>query len=385
MPTKKKVSRRSKTPTARKRTKVKPKAAAVRAAAPAVPTVPTVGGEESVLYRLIRNGPVSLRELCDKLGKSPKQVEELIERTRAAGVSVHLDSDHIGLSAHIPDYRGVQDTGIEPVLGKRRKVGVISDTHLGSRYCLRAQLRDFIQNAYDEGVRQILHPGDVLEGCYRHAAFELSHVGLQDQTHDLYEVLPKLPGLTYHMITGNHDYTFTDKVGIDVGQYICNYFKSRGRNDLFSYGDRSAFLRLGGAVIELWHPTGYIGYAKSYRLQRRIDSYPSGAKPNILLVGHYHTYAYVQERGVHGFLCPTFQGGQSPFGKSLGSTPSIGGLTLEWSVTKQGTVRDLTVSRRTYYEREVLWTVGGDDQRDGIEIVDPPTRGNFAERLGRLE
>lgn len=348
-------------------------------------TLPSQPSEETAqLYRLVRTGPVSLRNLCDKLGKSPKQMEKIIFAAREDGMKVVVDNDHVGIESHAPDMRGVQMTGIEPTVGKISKVGVISDTHLGSKYCLRTQIRDFVQYAYDNGVREILHPGDMLEGDYRHAKFELSHVGVQDQTHDLYETLPHLPGLTYHAITGNHDWTFTDKSGIDVGAFIQGYFKSRGRNDFFHYGDRSAYLKIRGAVVELWHPTGSMGYAKSYKLQRRIDSYPSGAKPNILLVGHYHTYAYVEERGVHAILCPTFQGGQSAFGKSLGSTPSIGGMVLNWTVTRQGTVRDFVVERRAYYEREVLWTVAGDSQRNGREVVDPPTRGNFATRIGRL-
>lgn len=361
-------------------TKQEKRAAALRAKT--ARSVVPVSSELADVYRMVKRGPVSLRELCDRLGKSPKDVERLLEQARKAGTHVIVENDHIGLRSHAAVPSHVQDAGIEPVVGKQQKIGVISDTHLGSKYCLRAQLQDFIHHAYDQGVREIVHPGDMLEGDYRHAKFELSHVGLEDQTHDLYETLPRLPGLTYHAITGNHDWTFTDQSGVDVGDFIRRYFNDMGRRDFFCYGDRGAFIKLRGAVIDLWHPTGGLGYAKSYKLQRKIDSYPTGGKPNILLVGHYHTYAYAQERGVHGLLCPTFQGGQSAFGRSLGSTPEIGGLVLKWSLTAHGTLRDFIVERRTYFEREVLHEIVDNDR--GIEVADPPTRGSFARRVGRL-
>ncbi len=66
-------------------------------------------------------------------------------------------------------------------------VGVISDTHLGSKYCLRAQLKEFINYAYSKGVRKILHAGDITDGIYKHGVYEVSHTGLEAQVQDLFE------------------------------------------------------------------------------------------------------------------------------------------------------------------------------------------------------
>lgn len=300
---------------------------------------------------LSKKGPIGFAELCDKLDMSPTKTRTLIDEARKLGINVRVEHNLVGIQNAGPEER-VRSIGIAPVVGERQKVAVISDTHLGSKYCLREQLKEFIHYAYDQGVREILHPGDVVDGMYRHGVWELSHSGLDDQTQDLFETLPQLPGLTYHGITGNHDATFTDAGGMDVGRFISNYFKERGRNDFTFYGNRGAFLRVRGAVVHLWHPRSGVSYARSYALQKHIEKYTSGEKPNILLAGHWHIYCHVYERGVHAIACPTFQGGGSAFGKSLGGAPAIGGMILSWDLTKHGTLRSFIHEYRAYFEVE---------------------------------
>jgi DNA polymerase II small subunit/DNA polymerase delta subunit B len=273
-------------------------------------------------------------------------------------VRVDVEHDHVGIRPTVDETR-IQDIGVPPVVGERQRVAVISDLHLGSKYCLREQLIEFVRYAYASGVRQVLCPGDVLDGCYKHGLWELSHHGVDAQTDDLIEVLPHLPGLSYHAITGNHDETFEDTCGMSVGQFITDRFRSRGRHDIRFYGRRGAFLRIGGAIVELWHPRGGGAYAKTYKLQKKIEGYPVGHKPHLLLTGHWHQFGHVYERGVHGFLCPTFQGGGSAFGKSLGGAPTIGGLMLSWDMTEGGTMRQFVSEYRAYFEAERIHCIDG--------------------------
>lgn len=302
------------------------------------------------LYGLVKKGPVPFQTLCDKLDLSPSKTQTLIEEARKSGLLIHTEHNHVAFKSKAPDDR-IKPVGIAPVVGVRQKVAVISDTHLGSKYCLREQLKDFVHYAYAQGVREILHPGDVLDGIYKHGLFEVSHTGIDAQTQDLFETLPQLPGLTYHAITGNHDFTFTEAVGVSVGEYITNYFRERGRNDIKFYGDRGAFLKIRGAVVHLWHPRSGGAYAKSYGIQKQVEKY-SSIKPQILLTGHWHIYCNIYERGVHAIACPTFQGGGSAYGKSLGGAPAIGGLLLSWDLTEHGTIRSFVVEKRSYFEEE---------------------------------
>lgn len=323
------------------------------------------------LVSLVRQS-LPYAELCDKLDMSPRRTHELIEAARKAGLKIHVEHSIVGLKFDEPLER-VQATKISPLVGKRQSVAVISDTHLGSKYCLRDQLKDFIHRVYDRGVREILHPGDALDGQYRHGVYEVTHVGIDEQTRDLFETLPQLPGLTYHGITGNHDNTFTESSGVDAGEFISSYFRKRGRNDFTFYGNRGAFLKIRGAVVHLWHPRSGGAYAISYPLQKKIEGY-AALKPQILLAGHWHRYTHCTERGIEAFACPTFQAGRSAFSKSLTGAPAIGGLTLSWDLTRDGTIREFALEKRMYFEAErpveIFNTVDGDPVEPEEQLVE---------------
>lgn len=320
-------------------------------AASKLPAAPAGPSDIERLTAALGREPASLEALCDRLDWSPKRLRAVADAAHAAGFDVTIDAHTIGRTATV-DVDARAPVVIAAPKGEWQSIGVISDTHLGSKYCLREQIRDFVHHAYANGVREILHPGDMLDGCYRHAQWEVTHPSLDDQTRDLCEVLPKLKGLSYHAILGNHDETFWDKTGVDVGRYIVGYFRDRGRDDLRVYGMRGATLKVRGALVELWHPRGSGAYAKSYKAQIKIRDSFGPYKPDILLIGHYHTFNYCDERGIHAVMCPTFQGGSSAFGKSLTGTPAIGGLQLRWRLTEDGTLRDFVLERRAYYERE---------------------------------
>lgn len=309
------------------------------------------GDDLKRLFQLSRKSSTKFSDLCDKMDMSPSKVKNLIEEAWAFGIPIKITQDHIGIDIKGPN-DNIINLQISPTVGQRQMLGHISDTHLGSHYCLREQLKDFIHYAYEKGVREITHSGDILDGDYGHGKFEMSHMGIDRQTEDLFETLPQLKGLTYHAITGNHDNTFTEKSGVDVGQYIVNHFKRRGRNDFYAYGNRGAFLKIRGAVIALWHPRSGGAYATSYGIQKKIESYSSGYKPQILLIGHWHRFAYCDERGVQGIASPTFQGAGSAFSKSLVGTPAIGGLILSWDITKNNTLRSFIIEKRAYFEKE---------------------------------
>lgn len=318
------------------------------------------------LFKLTKSASLDFVALCDRLDLSPGKTRSLIEKAQAEGKPIKVKDNLIGVE--LPTARDdVQDSKIAPTIGERQRVAVISDTHYGSRFCLRGAIKDFIAYAHGKGAREVLHPGDMLDGDYKHGRFEMTHMGLARQIEDMRKNLPALPGLTYHSITGNHDWTFTEGSGVDVGQAISDNFLQNGRNDFKSYGDRGAFIRLRGVLFHLWHPSGGLSYAKSYKLQRKCEHYSSGMKPQVLLVGHYHTFGYVEERSIHALLCPTFQSGGSAFSNSLTSgAPSIGGLILEWDVTVDGTIRNFSVEKRTYMKKETAHRVEAVDE--GIEV-----------------
>lgn len=326
-----------------------------------VPTVvaqpqPPTGPVSTAVRRLldaVRRAPLPFDELCDQLDLTPGKCRALIEEARSAGHAFDVAHDHVGFVLPEPT-SDVVDVGAPATSGERQTVAVISDTQFGSKYCMRAAIRDFVEYAYGRGVREILHAGDWLDGCYKHGIFELSHSGIEDQTRDSLETMPALPGLSYHAISGNHDDTFADVTGMAPGDYIEWYFRSHGRNDVKFYGRRGAYLKVRGATVELWHPKKGAAYALSYHLQNHIRDYGVGQKPDILIAGHWHINCFLEQRGVQAIACPCFQSPKSAFSKSLGGAPSIGGLILSWELTEKRTVRRFAFERSSYYEREEL-------------------------------
>jgi UDP-2,3-diacylglucosamine pyrophosphatase LpxH len=335
-------------------------------------TLITEDAQFAELFEAIRKNGLSIRELCDKLDLSPKKLDALIRRALDAGASLVIENDHIGSKHNHRQERPNRVHEIPAQVGEEAEVAVISDIHFGSKYCLTAQLEDFINFAYDRGIRTILCPGDVLDGVYRHSRFEQAHVGLDAQIKAAFDGLPERPGLHYYFITGNHDETFTGQVGVSTGYAMQTFFAEHGRKDVTYLGERGEYVHVHGALIHLWHPSGGRAYARSYSAQKKIESYAPGEKPHILLTGHYHFYAHCHERGVHGVNCPTFSGGGSSFGRSLkDSAQSIGGLILKWTMGEDGNVKSFGIEQRFYYEKPLVHRI---ERPQGKEAPNPPTR-----------
>ncbi len=314
------------------------------------------------LVKLTKGGPLEMEDLCDKMDMSPKRVVKLVADARTAGFQVELQDGLIGRKPP-SEAQGQIRIPLQGA-GTERAFAVASDIHVGSHFFLKDQFQDFVHNAYDKGIRLVLVPGDILDGCYRHSRWEETHQGFDAQARYAAEVFPRLPGLVYRGITGNHDQTFETDSGLSVVNSLPEVFRSAGRDDFYLYGARGAYLRLinpgerRGLLVEMWHPLKGGSYALSYSLQKHVEKYGVGQKPDVLLTGHWHQQCYFTTRGVHALSCGTWHGGGSSFGKSLGGAPAIGGWTIRYALTKDGTVRDFSPTWHAYYEQEGVRDVG---------------------------
>jgi hypothetical protein len=296
-----------------------------------------------------------MHDLCDALDVSPSRARAMVERAREQGYRVDLDGDHVGVRPIAP-MRG--ERSVPMPAGAEQAYAVISDIHFGSRQHRNDFLCDFLQNAYDKGIRTVLCPGDILDGVYEHSVWEQDARGFKEQVAAAIRQMPRFPGMVVHGILGNHDTTFARKSGMDVGASMMQAFQAAGRNDFIIYGERSAYLRLAsptckrGFLVQLYHPLKGPAYALSYHLQKHIEKYAPGQKPDALHVGHWHQSCAIHVRGVHATSCGTFQGGGSEFGKALGGAPSIGGWVMRYAQTEEGTVREFSPTWHAYYETE---------------------------------
>jgi hypothetical protein len=213
------------------------------------------------------------------------------------------------------------------------RFGLIGDTQFGSLYQRADGLAAFYAHCEREGVTEIFHTGDVLDGMkvYRGQEYELHPNGRSwPEQRDMFAALaPRVKGITTHFITGNHDASFKKLIGLVVGpdlSVVRPDWKFIGQD----VGTVTLKVKCGFSFkVQLIHPGGGTAYAISYRLQKLIESIPGGLKPDMLAVGHLHKSELLPAyRNVVGVQTGCFQS-QTPYMAGLPTPAHIGGWVIE--------------------------------------------------------
>ena len=186
----------------------------------------------------------------------------------------------------------------------QRSFGVVSDTHYGSIWCQPSMVNTFCYEAYNRGITDMFHVGDISDGDYHPKRPE--HVttvfkyGATGQVEYTAKVLPKYPGMRWYGICGSHDQSHSFQYGpFDFGKELAKL-----RKDFTYLGLNRAFFYYDKCKMEIFHPGGGTSRILSTKPQNGIDQLFSGTKPNISLRGHYHKVYYMLYRNIHVLLCP---------------------------------------------------------------------------------
>lgn len=228
------------------------------------------------------------------------------------------------------------------------RVGIISDTHIGSNYFQKL----FLQLAYEDfkknGITDVYHCGDITEGMYGNrpeSIYELYAIGFDQQVAAVKKEYPCVEGITTHFITGNHDATHMKNGGANVGKAI-----SKDRPDMHYLGHEHAKIWLTDKVdLDLVHPRDGSAYAYSYKTQKRIDAMSGGSKPKIMAIGHYHKNFTMLYRNIWTLGMASFQA-QSPFMRGMGLISDVGYIILEIVVNGNGDIIEFTPRYKALYE-----------------------------------
>lgn len=215
--------------------------------------------------------------------------------------------------------------------GEHFRIGVMSDTHIGSIYSPEEWLLDAFAEMEAQGCNCIVHTGDLVEGMKRARLdtqiYELSQIGYQAQRDKAVELFSKC-NLPVYVISGNHDFFFRDN-GSDIVEDIC----SRVPNMTY-LGHDQADIDCDGAIIRLFHGGDGSSYAHSYRLQKLIESFAGGKKPNILFAGHVHKFCHIFERNIQAVSVPTLQM-QTGFMKAKKLPAHTGFLICDFEISEK--------------------------------------------------
>ena len=239
------------------------------------------------------------------------------------------------------------------------RLGVISDTHYGSKYCRE----DVVEDLYDwyakEGIEKVYHCGNWIDGQSHFNKYDLipeAH-GMQAQLELFVRRYPKKKNLkTYYVAGDDHEGWYAQREGIDIGRSLEDTARHSGRTDLVYLGYKEAFVALEHpkshkhSRMLVDHPGGGSAYADSYAAQKRVEAAQPGEKPGVWLFGHWHKIGYFRPRGVNVLLCGCTKD-LDPFGRKKGLRYDVGGSIIEMRQDEGGAIVEFTPRIRTYYDR----------------------------------
>lgn len=210
----------------------------------------------------------------------------------------------------------------------------ISDEHIGHKEFREDLFMNAVKYAKREKVDFIVNPGDHLEGMSHRPGhiYELAKIGFNNQITYAAELYNMFGGIPHYGIDGNHDqwYFKPQNAGVIVGKEL--EARVKGYTHL---GQDEGTIDVGtGLRIRLFHPNDGTAYATSYKLQKLIESFSGGDKPNIVHEGHYHKAMYMFSRNVHGFESGTLCG-QTSFmrGKKIPAHMGFGIVDVKYNAT----------------------------------------------------
>lgn len=206
---------------------------------------------------------------------------------------------------------------------------VLSDLHLGSIYTSKSFILKIIEEINSLDLDFVILTGDVTEGMSKREGhvYELSHIGYEKQKEYAIEILSKIKHKMF-VISGNHDLWYYKANGALIVKDICSNLPNAKY-----MGEDFATLKIpNGPDIGLWHGNDGSSYARSYRLQKIIESINVDERPQIILTGHDHKYVSIYTGGVYGLGCGSIQS-QSDWmkGKRLESNVGFILATVEFS------------------------------------------------------
>lgn len=277
--------------------------------------------------------PRTISELSEKFDKSISTIEKWLKELSEEGYCIENHDGRCKLVTYAtPSENEVNHTTTHTHL----KIAIISDTHLCSTSQQLTHLNHFYDLCASDGITDIYHAGDLLAGVgvYRGQDDEIFCHTQDRQIEYAIENYPYRKGITTHIIAGNHDLVFLKRRG---GNPLVRV--ALERDDINYLGAYSAWVKLAeNCNMYLLHPDGGAAYSDSYKLQKLIESFEGGNKPNIAVMGHFHRRCEISSRNVYGLLGACFES-QTAFLRRKGIQPRVGGNILEIDFNHDGSIQ----------------------------------------------
>lgn len=312
---------------------------------------------ESAVHQIVSKGSVSVGEISRQVDRSRETIIKTIDSLREKHFVVLLDE--VSHEVHIPEEPSKVFVPTEYKYFRNfYRIGLVADTHIGSKFQQLTLLHDAYSVFDDRKVDFILHAGDLVEGVglYRGQDIELFlHDASEQRDYTVRNYpIPKGRAKTY-VIGGQHDRSFYRDRGYDIVEHICEK-----RPDLIYKGFFKAEFKIRGIPIVLMHPGGGTSYARSYRVQKIIESMVGALSniqdipiPRMVVFGHWHIPIHLPDyMGVDAISLPCFQR-QTPYLEQKGLMPAVGFAVMEVWLDKSNHVTSTKVEFLNWNHRIV--------------------------------
>ena len=265
-------------------------------------------------------------DVCEDLDVSQGTVRKYLDVLREKGVEISERRLKQGRKYFSID-EDVENT-YSVNSGNDYRIGVVSDTHLGSEGEQLEYLNDFYNRLVKNDVDFVLHAGDVSDGCeiYRgHENHKIPEaIGWRRLEDYLVSNYPEVDEFKTLMISGNHDTRLFKKTGIRFVERV-----AERRKDLEYLGQEFASLDLNDEFsIDLVHPGGGSPYTLGYRAQTWLRNKKDSEKADMTVFGHLHQLLAGETEGSFILYAGSWQG-QTPYLDRKGIKTDAGGWIVE--------------------------------------------------------
>lgn len=289
------------------------------------------------------NKKKNLQNICEELELKDYEVIGLVELMKQQGELVdYINGEIVKLK------KPQKNNDIYEIKHnlEHLKLLLISDTHLCSKYDRLDILRYLYDKAEDKGVKHILHSGDFTDGKSNRPEhiYELREHSYQGQIDYVIDKYPKYSGKTY-AIQGNHDNWWYKSNGSEILKPI-----SKAREDIIYLGSDVSDMKIGNLKVRLFHGQGGIAYAKSYKIQKYLDTIPINEKPDILQTGHIHQAFYYKQDNTHCFQTGCLED-QTPYCRGLGLSNDKSCWWVDVEFDNKGNVHSVTPTLETFTKK----------------------------------
>ena len=288
----------------------------------------------------------SFNKICEELELKDYEVIGLIILMNQAGYNVDYLNGEVIVRKNPPKNQDIYEI---PNNLEHLKLLLISDTHLGSKYDRLDILKYLYAKAEDKEVKHILHSGDFTDGRSNRAeqVYELREPSYEGQVQYCIEKYPKFNGKTY-AIQGNHDDWWYKSAGSEILKSI-----AKERDDIIYLGPDVADLKIGKLKIRLFHGSGGNAYAKSYKLQKYLDTIPLEERPDILQTGHIHQSFYMKQDKTHCFQTSCLED-QTPYCRGMGLANDKSCWWVDIDFDNKGRVYKITPELETFGDKKIF-------------------------------